>query len=79
MTQYRGYYIDNVIFNSKSDIDAFIKKQSVDEYRRACRYFAEKPSMEASVYCSEKADYLNRVIGLSWEEIEEIELSAYAA
>ena len=61
------------------DYDAFIKKQSVEEYRRACRYFAEKPSMEASIYCSERADYLNRVIGLSWEEIEEIEISAYAA
>ena len=44
-----------------------------------CSYFAENPSMEASIYCSERADYLNRVIGLSWEEIEEIELSAYAA
>lgn len=79
MTKYRNYYIDNVIFNSKEDIDRFIKAQAIESYKRACKRFSEKPSMEMSIFCSEKAEYLHRVIGLSWEEIEEIEISAYAA
>lgn len=79
MTKYRNYYIDNVIFNSKEDIDRFIKAQTIESYKRACKRFSEKPSMEMSIFCSEKAEYLHRVIGLSLEEIEEIEISAYAA
>lgn len=34
MKQYKGYYIDHVIFNSTAEIDAFIKKQAVEHHNR---------------------------------------------
>lgn len=77
MTSYRNLYIDNVYFFNKADIDAFLKNKAIEAYRRACRRFAEKPSMEMSIYCNEQAERLHKVEGLSWEEIEEIEISAY--
>lgn len=78
MTQYKGYYIDNVVFSSKKDIDAFIKKQAVDKFMMLNKYFAKKPSMEASIACSEQARYLHNEFGFSWEELEEMELKAIA-
>lgn len=77
MTAYRNLYIDHILFNSKADIDTFLKNKAIEAYRRACGRFAEKPSMEMSIYCQEQADRLHKVEGLSWEEIEEIEISAY--
>lgn len=79
MKQYRGYYIDGITFNSKADIDRFVKDQSIKDYKKACRYFAQHPTMEASVYCNSKAEFLHKEFGMSWDEIEEIEISAYAA
>ena len=79
MTQYKGYYIDHIYFNSKADIDNHIKQKAVEEYQRRIRYFADHSTMEASIFCSEQADYLHNNFGFSWEEIEAIEIAAYAA
>ena len=79
MTKYRGYYIDNVVFNSKEEIDRFLKNQAIESYKKACKRFDENPTMEMSVFCNKQADRLHNVFGLSYEEIEEIEVSAYAA
>jgi hypothetical protein len=35
--------------------------------------------MEASLFCSEQADLLHNNFGFSYEEIEAIEIAAYAA
>ena len=32
MKNYKGYYIDKVVFNNEAEIDAFIKKQAVDRF-----------------------------------------------
>ena len=48
MKQYKGYYIDHVIFNSTAEIDAFIKKQAVEHHNRLSKMFSERPSMELS-------------------------------
>ena len=79
MTQYKGLYIDHVIFHNAADIDAFLKEKAVESYKRAVRHFAECASYEASAYCDEKAEILHRVYGLDWAEIEEIEIEAYTA
>lgn len=44
MKQYKGYYIDHVIFNSTAEIDAFIKKQAVEHHNRLSKMFSERPS-----------------------------------
>ena len=79
MTQYKGYYIDHIYFNSKDEIDAYIKQKAIDEYQRIIRYFSDHPTMEASIFCAEQADLLHNNFGFSYEEIEAIEIAAYAA
>lgn len=79
MTQYRGYYIDNVIFSSKADIDEFVKEQAIRAYKTACRLFYESPSMERSTYCYELAERLHKVFGFTWDQIEAMELAIYPA
>ena len=79
MTQYKGYYVDHIYFNSKDEIDAHIKQKAVEEYQRRIRYFADHSTMEACIFCSEQADLLHNNFGFSYDEIEAIEIAAYAA
>lgn len=79
MTNYSGYYIDGVYFNSKADIDKFVKQQAVEAYKQACGYFSNHPTMEAGVYCSEKAEYLVNNFGYTWEAVEALEIEAITA
>ena len=79
MTQYKGYYIDHIHFHSKAEIDAHIKRQAVEAYQRLIRYFADHSTMAVSIKCSEEADRLHNIFGFSYEEIEAIEIAAYAA
>ena len=79
MTQYKGYYVDHIYFNSKDEIDAHIKKKAVEEYQRRIRYFADHSTMEASILCTEQADLLHNNFDFSYEEIEALEIAAYAA
>ena len=79
MAQYKGYYIDHIHFNSKAEIDAHIKQQAVEAYQRLIRYFADHSTMAVSIKCSEAADRLHNTFGFSYEEIEELEISAYVA
>lgn len=77
MKQYKGYYIDNVIFHNEKEIDTFLEKQAVDAYKLACKVFAEHSTMENSLYCEEKAERLVNTFGYTWEQVEEIEIEVY--
>jgi hypothetical protein len=79
MKKYKGYYIDHIYFNSKEEIDEFIKSEAVNAYRKSVEYFANHPSMEASSYSSDKADRLVNEFGFSWEEVEAIEIKTLEA
>lgn len=78
MKQYKGYYIDHVIFNSTAEIDAFIKKQAVEHHNRLSKMFSKRPSMELSSMMSDSADRLHNLFNFSYEEIEEMEIEAMA-
>lgn len=78
MTNYRGYYIDGVVFNSKADIDKFVEEQAVLKFKKYNKYFSEHPSMEASRLCTQQADILHNQFGYSYDRIEELELEAIA-
>lgn len=78
MTQYKGYYIDHVYFNTKAEIDNYIKEQAVESFKRLHRYFAEHSTMEISILCSEQADHLHNIFGFTWDEIEALEIAAFA-
>lgn len=79
MKQYKGYYIDNVIFNSAAEIDSFRKSQAIQAYKVACEYFSETHTVEAALFCDKKAQYLADNFGMDWEEIDAIEAEAMAA
>lgn len=79
MTNYKGYTIDNVIFNSKADIDAFLEKQAVDAYKNACWLFIKNCDVESSIYADERAAYLVNYFGYTWEQVEAIELEMLKA
>lgn len=79
MKQYKGYYIDHVVFNSEAEIDNFIKEQAIEKYKMLCAMFAKKPSMELTAIMCDKADYLHNVCGLTYAEIEDIEIEAMKA
>lgn len=74
MKQYKGYYIDNVIFHNEEEIDAFVKQQAVESYKKAIKYFCENSTMSASMYVEEKAEVLVNQFGYTWEQVEELEI-----
>lgn len=74
MKNYKGYYIDGVIYKSEAEIDKFLETQAVEAYKTACWYFNKEMSMEASMYADEKAEILVNKFGYTWEQVEEIEL-----
>lgn len=74
MKQYKGYYIDKVIFHNEEEIDAFVKNQAIDAFKNAVRLFCEHSTMENSMYQDEKAEVLVNKFGYTWEEVEELEI-----
>lgn len=79
MKQYRGYYIDHIVFSSEAEIDAAIKAQAIDRYKMMCRMFADNGSMELNVIMINHADYMHTVCGMDYNEIEAIEIEVFAA
>lgn len=70
---YRGFEIDHIRFNSKAEIDEFIKAEAVKAYKQALRFFYRDGSMEASIFANRRAERLHRVCGMSWTDIESLE------
>ena len=80
MTQYKGYYIEHIIFNSKADIDNFRKEQAINRYKMMCQMFARQDAgMELSILMSEQADLLHNQFGMDYNEIEDIEIEVFKA
>lgn len=79
MKKYRGYYIDGSIFNSTTEIDEAIKHRAVESYKRAVWLFVKNHNMEASIYADQRAEFLVDQCGMTWEEVEEIEIEAMRA
>lgn len=78
MKKYKGLYIDHVVFNSKAEIDEYLKAVAIKAYKSAVKAFCEHIDMEHSIYSDQKAEYLNTQFGMSWSEIEAIEIEAMA-
>lgn len=80
MKQYKGYYIDHAVFNSKEDIDTFIKANLIKKVamlNKMMRNYTDPGMMMAA--CAEMTN-IERVLmseyGMTAAEIEEIELAA---
>ena len=79
MKQYKGLYIDNVVFNSEAEVDEHLKALAIESYKTAVKAFCEHTDMEHSLYADQKAAYLVNQFGMDWDEVEAIELEAMAA
>lgn len=79
MKKYRGYYIDGTVFHSESEIDSYLKDKAITAFKNAVWAFTRNPSMAASLYVAEKAEFLNNLHGMDWDEIEAIEIEAMTA
>ena len=75
MTNYKGYYIDKVIFNNKLEIDEFIKKQNIDRFIKLIKKSSDKLTMELSVMIDNQAEFLVKQCGLSYRDVENLEIS----
>lgn len=75
MKQYKGLYIDNVIFHNEQEIEEHLKQQALKSYRIAVELFMHNVSIEYSMHVEETAAVLVNNFGYSWEEIEELEIS----
>lgn len=78
MIQYKGYYIDHVYFNNKKEIDDFIKSELIRKYKMLCEMFADDPCMELVVMMEPYENRLHNEYGLSYEEIENIQIQGAA-
>ena len=77
MTKYKGLYIDHIYYHSKADIDEAIKQREINNYKMRCEIFAMRKTMEASIFADEQAEKLHNEFGVSWEELEQIEIEVY--
>lgn len=82
MTKYKGYYIDNVIFNSKNDIDNFIKSELITKIKKYSKMLVDAPEAHITPgyvhgfieIITAAEDRLHKEYNMSYEEIEKLEL-----
>ena len=77
MMKYRGYYIDKNnagCFNSKKEVDEFIKKETVTSFKKYTKLSIKYPMSFASDICMRLGKRLHDEFGYSYEEIEMFEL-----
>jgi hypothetical protein len=80
MTQYKGRYIDHVVYNSKEEIDAAIKSDMVKRVQKLAKMMAEYSDPGMMMAACKEMTNVERVLmqdyGMTAAEIEEIELVA---
>lgn len=74
MTNYKGYYIDGVIYSNKQDVDNQILKNRLNQLKLAVREFERFPCYETAGYLSDKQEQLVKLHGYEWEEVENLTL-----
>lgn len=62
-------------FKNVQELLDWSKERKISYYRDLAKRFSEAPSMELSVIMSDTADTLVKYFGLSWDEIEALEIA----
>ena len=77
MTQYKGYYIDHVIFNTKKEIDEKIKSDGIKAMQKFVRMGLNASDagymMAAFKEADNRARFLHDQCGMEWGEIEALQ------
>lgn len=71
---YKGYYIDGVTFKSEKEIDEFRKENAIERYGFLIKDFVRKSDNVINKIIVEHEERLHNVFGLSYKEIEELEI-----
>ncbi len=61
-------------FKSYEELKNWNKEYHIKEYKRLVRMFGKTPAMEISSMMLDRALTLHDCFGMSWEEIEELEI-----
>lgn len=62
-------------FKDCEELANWNKDGHIREYRKLAEMFSQFPSMEISSMMSDRAAVLHDSFGMSWEEIEELEIA----
>ena len=62
-------------FKNYKELENWNKAIHIREYKKLAEMFNNSPSMEISSMMSDRADILHTTFGMSWEEIEELEIA----
>lgn len=63
-------------FKNKEQLEAWTKAGNIEEYKQLVKLFNNNPTMELSSMMSDRAEILHDRFGVSWEEIEQMEMAA---
>ena len=78
MTQYRGYYIDHVFFNSKKEIDEKIKSDNISKMQKLIRMGFNYRDGGMMMAAFEEADRVARFLvsecGMTYSEVEALQI-----
>jgi hypothetical protein len=62
-------------FKNHSELNVWNMAGHIAEYKKLSAMFEQHPSMELSTMMSDRAEVLVKQFGMTWEQIEELELA----
>lgn len=62
-------------FKNHSELNAWNMAGHIAEYKKLAAMFGQHPSTELSSLMSDRAEVLVKQFGMTWEQIEELELA----
>lgn len=65
-------------FKNKQELRAWNKHGHIEHYKKLAKMFINNPSMELSIMMSKCADTLVQQFGMTYNDVEQIELSCMA-
>lgn len=77
MKRYKNLYIDGATFKNEKEIDDFLMDSAIQEYKIRCKVFSAKKTLASAEFADEQATFLHDTYGISWEELERIEIETY--
>ena len=62
-------------FKNHEELENWNKKGHIEEYKKLAKMFNQHATMELSSMMSDRAEVLHNRFGMSWEEIEALEIA----
>lgn len=62
-------------FRNYEELENWNRNGHIAEYRKLAEMFSRNPSMELSCMMSDRAEVLVKEFGLTWEQVEQLEIA----